>query len=367
MSVYEGRVKKAQELMVRQGIDCLFLTTSTNLAYLTGLLETQRGRLFLLLIPPGPAGPVFVVPALSAGEVRARCPFADLRVWRDGEDPLPLVRDLLTGWGLRRPHLALDDTMFARFALGLQGTIRGRWSLASAVMSPLRQIKDPQEIRMLERAAHLADEVMERAVAACAPGVEETQVAELVERYLLEGGASRPVDCSVASGPNSALPHHRAGRRRMEKGDAVVIDFAAPVEGYWCDITRTVCLGPAGAELREVYAAVLEAHRVGVQSSVPGVSGGEVDATCRELITGRGYGAYFLHRTGHGIGLDVHEDPQIGPGSKDFLAPGMVFTVEPGVYLPGRFGVRIEDAVVVEQGQARELTSYPHDQLEGCL
>lgn len=217
----------------------------------------------------------------------------------------------------------------------------------------------------MKEVGRLTDEVMARAVAACRPGIEELTVAQLIRKSFIELGAEpTAVVPIVATGPNGAMPHYRAGHRKMARGDLVVMDFCGSIDGYWSDMTRTIGIGEVSEEARLVYRLVAEAHRAGVGKCLAGNTCGEVDAAARGIIAAGGYGESFIHRTGHGLGLEIHEEPQIVGGNPQVLEPGSVFSVEPGIYLPGRFGVRIEDCVVVNpDGPATELTHFPHDEL----
>ncbi|MHB0886972.1 MAG: M24 family metallopeptidase [Bacillota bacterium] len=363
--VYSQRVRRAQELLAANSIDLLILTSSVDMFYLTGFTDEQRERLMFLMVPRAPREPVFVLPALYETEARTRTQVKDIRVWRDGQDPFAPVLETLGSLGRPEPVVAIDEVMFARFLLPLVKRGRAEWTSAAPVMVALRLTKDAQEVATMKEVGRLTDEVMARAVAACAPGVEETTVARLIQRAFGELGAEPTAGLPiVAAGPNGAMPHYRAGNRRMQRGDLVVLDFCGSVDGYWSDITRTICVGEASEEARGVYKLVEEAHRAGVARCVAGETCQAVDAAARGVIAAGGYGPAFVHRTGHGLGLEIHEEPQIVGVNPQRLEAGMVFSVEPGIYLPGRFGARVEDCVVVNaDGPATELTSFRHGDL----
>lgn len=363
--VYAARLERAQSLMAANGLDLMILTASVNMFYLSGFTDEQMERLMFLMVPRAPREPVFVLPALYETEARNRTKVKEIRVWNDGQDPFGPALEMLASLGRPEPVVAIDDVMFARFVLPMVKRARADWTSAAPVMTALRLTKDAQEIAKLKEVGRLTDEVMARAVAACAPGVEEAAVARLVQRAFSELGAeAMPGLPIVSSGPNAAMPHYKAGSRRIERGDLVVLDFCGCLDGYWSDITRTVCIGEASEEARRIYRTVEEAHRTGVARCVAGGTCQAVDAAARGVITAAGYGPAFIHRTGHGLGLEIHEEPQIVGVNPQPLEAGMVFSVEPGIYLPGHLGARVEDCVVVNaEGSATELTSFPHGEL----
>ncbi|MGH2687012.1 MAG: M24 family metallopeptidase [Actinomycetota bacterium] len=220
----------------------------------------------------------------------------------------------------------------------------------------LRWAKDAEEIGLLQRAQAITDEAFERVIVKLAEGITEQRVAFELEVAMRERGAERVgFDTIVAFGPGAAEPHHRPTERPLRRGDAVKLDFGCVVEGYHSDMTRTVAFGEADQRLRELHELVLRAHLAGIEALRPGVAGGEVDAAARKVIEEAGHGGAFAHSLGHGVGLEIHEGPTLRRGSEDAVPAGGVVTVEPGVYLPGEGGVRIEDAVVVEEAGGRPL------------
>jgi Xaa-Pro aminopeptidase len=236
------------------------------------------------------------------------------------------------------------------------------------VVEQARMVKDAAEISILREAARRLEQVLPPVLAAVRPGVSERRVAAVIESSMREAGYERiAFDTIVASGPHSAMPHYRAGTRTLAAGDLVVLDFGGVLDGYCCDLTRTVAIGPPSREARRVYEAVHDAHAAAVAAVKPGVDASAVDAAARNLLRDRGLGDAFGHGTGHGLGLDVHEDPRIGKPRADVppvtLAPGMVFTIEPGAYLPGLGGVRIEDDVLVTDTGCELLTNLPRAEL----
>jgi len=230
----------------------------------------------------------------------------------------------------------------------------------SGVVESLRLIKDASELDALARSAQVADEALADVLAEGVVGLAEREVAARIEHAMRRGGAEDAAfETIVGSGPNGAMPHHRAGGRTLAEGDLVVVDWGARVGGYCSDATRTVALGEVPAELARAWEIVREAQAAGIAAVAPGQQAAAVDEAARQVISAAGLGDRFVHATGHGVGLEVHEAPRVGAGSSDILEVGMVLTVEPGVYLPGLGGVRIEDTVVVEDGGGRSLTRLP--------
>jgi Xaa-Pro aminopeptidase len=252
--------------------------------------------------------------------------------------------------------------MRADALLTLQEFIRPAKSVVAAdLISSLRMRKGAMEIEALAQAAALTDQALLAGAAACRPGVSEREVAQAIATYYQAHGAESVDFTIVAAGPNSAFPHHETGERRLQTGDTVILDIGAALAGYKSDITRVVYLGQPSAEVEAVYRAVQEANRRGREAVMAGVQASQVDRAARQAIEEAGYGPLFPHRTGHGLGLEIHEPPWITSESDTVLEPGMVFSVEPGVYLPGKFGIRIEDIVVVTEDGCRCLTGLEHE------
>jgi D-alanyl-D-alanine dipeptidase len=295
-----------------------------------------------------------VVPKLEAPRARAAAPGVDIREWSETEDPIPLVASLVpTGGGL-----ALDDRMWAAFVLRLQAALPGRgFEPASALTVPLRSRKDEAEIAALRAVSEAADRTFMHLKERPFARRREREIASDIAELLRKEEHAEVSFTIVASGPNGASPHHDSGDRVIAAGDAIVLDFGGVREWYCSDITRTVHVGPAvDAEVRRVHDVVLRAQEAGYRAAREGTSASAVDAAARAVIDEAGYGAYFIHRLGHGIGLDGHEHPYLVSGNNERLEPGMAFSIEPGVYLPGRFGVRIEDiAYISPSGKAEPL------------
>jgi Xaa-Pro aminopeptidase len=353
-----GRAERVRSSMVERGVEALLLSMGADLPWLTGYSAMPLERLTMLVLPAHDAA-TLVVPRLEAPRVEQRGDVFTVRPWDETEDPVAIVAALVS----RRRSLAVSDRTWATFVLRLQAALPGAvWSAASAIVGPLRAIKDAGEVAALSRAATAADRVAAQLVEGGVPliGRTEAEVSkELGDRLVAEGHAKVNF-AIVGSGPNSASPHHEPGSRRIQPGEAVVCDFGGTLDGYCSDITRTVFTGPPPAEFVEVFETVRQAQADAVAAARVGTPAQEVDRTARRRIAEGGYGDFFIHRTGHGIGMEEHEDPYVVEGNAVPLVPGHAFSVEPGVYLPGRYGVRIEDIVVVDVNGPVALNQADH-------
>jgi D-alanyl-D-alanine dipeptidase len=356
---FAERRSRALEAAGAAGLAGLLVAPGPDLAYLVGHEPPPLERLTLLILSVDRA-PVLVVPALEApaAESAPGVGGIQLAAWRDGaEDPYGIVAGLL-GPG---PY-ALGDQTWAVHLLGLERAApRCEFRSAGEALPPLRAVKDADEIGRLRAAAAGADAVFAEIVGLPFAGRRELDVAADLDRLLRQHGHQRVDFTIVGSGPNAASPHHGASERPIEAGDAVVLDFGGVANGYCSDITRTVFVGEPDAERRAVYDVVREAQQAAFEAVRPGVAAQEVDRAARGVIGEAGYGERFVHRTGHGIGIEMHEPPYIVEGNSTPLAAGMTFSDEPGIYLPGRFGVRIEDQVVVTREGAERLNEASRD------
>ena len=350
-------VERVRAWMTDQGLRAAFLTDPISIAYLTGFSTNPHERLMALVIRDAHA--VLVVPGLEEESATAAARGVSVRAWRDGEDPWEVVAAALGSetllLGVEKGHLTLSKWERLQAMAGAVKALD-----VGAEVRRLRLRKTPDEIGKLERAARLTDEVAERVRAELEPGMTELALASSIERHLAAAGGRPSFGTIVQSGPNSAQPHLGPSDRQLAAGDLVLLDFGADCDGYKADITRTVVLGEPDARQREVHSLVLSAHDAGVASVRPGATVGEVDEAARAVIRDGGLGDRFIHRVGHGLGLEVHEDPSLDPGGSTVLEEGMVVTIEPGVYIPGWGGIRIEDDVVVEGGGCRVLTMADH-------
>jgi Xaa-Pro aminopeptidase len=356
---YQDRLTRAAKETGAAGLDALVLTPSPDLLYLVGYDAPLLERLTVLIVPAG-GSPILIVPELERPRAATSPAGALLEIesWKDGEDPFALVARVLPGAG----RLGAADRMWAMHLLGFQSALpRPDVVLASIVMDRLRVRKDEGELELLVRASRSADRSFDLIVGEGLGGKSEQDVSRRLSQLLIETGCESAAFAIVGSGPNGASPHHEAGERTIRADDPVVLDFGGRVGGYCSDMTRTVSVGEPSTEAKEVHEIVLRAQEAAFRAVKPGVPAQEVDRAARRVIDEAGYGDRFIHRTGHGIGLEEHEHPYIVEGNADPLEPGMCFSIEPGIYLDGRFGVRIEDIVTVTDDGAARLNHAPRD------
>jgi Xaa-Pro dipeptidase len=338
--------------LAEQSLDAAYVTRPVSIAYLTGFHAEPHERLMALAVRAGT--PTLVVPALEQENAASNREHAAVLAWRDGEDPYALVSEALgrcPRLGVEKEHLTVQAAEALAAAVGARELVD-----VAPEIRRLRRTKSPAELEKMVRACAITDAVADEVMHDLRPGQTELELAMRVGAAISARGAAASFDTSVQSGTNSAIPHHDPVGRQLEAGDLVLFDFGAAFAGYKGDLTRMAVVGDPTARQREIYALVLRAHDAAIEAVRPGVTTGQVDAAAREVIDAAGFGAHFFHRVGHGLGLEVHEDPSLDPGSDTVLEPGMVFTIEPGIYLPGWGGIRIEDDLVVELGGCRVLT-----------
>jgi Xaa-Pro aminopeptidase len=354
-----ARTEVVRRQMRAMGVDTLLLSLGADLPWLTGYTAMPLERLTMLILP-AESDAVLVVPALEAARVEHHPELFSLRPWAETENPIDVVTGVV---GRSRRRLAISDRTWATFLLALQVELpRSTWMTASKVTGPLRAVKDAEEVAALRRAATAADRVAADLLTAQIPLIGRTEAdvsRELGDRLVAEGHDAVNF-AIVGSGPNSASPHHQPGARTIEAGEAVVCDFGGTMDGYCSDITRTVFTGDPPEEFLDLYAVLAGAQSAAVDAARVGTPCQDVDGVARGLITDGGYGPHFIHRTGHGIGLEEHEDPYLVSGNRDRLAAGHAFSVEPGIYLAGRWGARIEDIVVATEGGPEPLNRADH-------
>ncbi|MDI3389505.1 Xaa-Pro peptidase family protein [Streptomyces sp. B-S-A8] len=353
---YKARMERAATSAADAGLAGLLVAPGPDLVWLTGYQPTATTeRLTLLVLAPGQE-PTLVVPTLEAPDAERApgAPVLTLRDWTDGMDPYSVTAPLLEVNG----RFGVSDNAWAMHLLGLQQALPGT-SYASLTESlpMLRAVKDAHELERLAAAGAAADAAYEEILKVRFSGRKELDLAADLADLLRQFGHSQVDFTVVGSGPNGANPHHEAGERTIENGDMVVLDFGGLKHGYGSDTSRTVHVGEPDAEEQKVHALVREAQNAGCAAVQPGIACQEIDRVARAVIDEAGYGAYFIHRTGHGIGVTTHEPPYMIEGEEQPLVPGMCFSVEPGVYLPGRFGVRIEDIVTVTEEGGHRLNS----------
>ena len=338
--------------MAGRQLGALYVTRPVSIAYLTGFSANPHERLMALVI--GHDAATLIVPALEAQKAHEQSSGADVVEWRDGEDPFELVSRAVgrpSQLGVEKDHLTLHAAEVITTRAGVSELVD-----VGPEIKRHRLIKSEDEIEKLQRAAAITDAAGEKVIARLRPGQTEVEVALMIATAIgdLSGTLSFPP--LVQSGPNSALPHLESSHRKLAAGDLVLLDFGAAFAGYKADSTRMAVVGEPSAHHSQIHDIVLAAHDAAIGTVRAGVTTGDIDAVARRVIVAGGHGSEFIHRVGHGLGLEEHEDASLDPGSQTVLEAGMVFTIEPGVYIPGMGGVRIEDDVVVEEGGCRVLT-----------
>ncbi len=356
----QDRLARMGSVLAEAGVDLLLVAPSADLRYLIGYGAHASERPALLAVMPD-AAPLILLPALEAPRLAA-VNVVDVVPYSETEDPIARLAGSL-------PELpaaalvAISDQTWAGVLLRLQRHFpAATFTPASTLLRNLRMRKDAAEIALLTDAGAKADSAFAQLVELRFSGRTERELARELQKLLdSQGLETAQWGPSVASGPNSSSPHHITGNREIHEGDSVVLDFGGQIDGYQADMTRTVHVGTPDHEFVQVYNVVRRAQQAGVEAALVGSTAESVDRATRAIIDEAGYGDYFLHRTGHGVGLEVHEEPYMVHGNGLPLESGMVFSVEPGVYLPGRFGVRVEDIVTTTDDAAVRLNNATRD------
>jgi Xaa-Pro dipeptidase len=357
---YVARRARVRSRLKQEGADALLLWLSSNLRYLVGWTDTPGERFLGALISP--EREAMVVPRLYADEVSAKSGISDLRIWEEQAAPFGLIARLAREFGVLRGRWAVDDSLPFHMARRLQAAVPGCTLVpASQVLAPFRAQKEPGEIELMRRAARIAQEAVAETLTEVRPGLRAREVATAIEDRMRRKGADAVAGGIVAVGPTAALPHARASDESLQAGQVLLVDVGCSFQGYRSDITRSYVLGEASQQVQQAYRAVRDAYEVARAMIRPGVPLGEVDRAARDVITTAGFGSHFIHRLGHGIGLDPKEEPYVVAGNPDPCLTGHTFSVEPGVYFAGEFGLRLEDIVVVTETGNEALTDLPRD------
>jgi Xaa-Pro dipeptidase len=354
------RLMQARAALEPAGLDALLVAAPPNLAYLCGFRTEPHERLIALVVPRA-GEPRLVCPSLEEEAARAAVDgWAELEVWRDDEGPAGALARALADAGAR---IGIEKSYLsvAYAELAAEAVPGASFAACDELLARLRAVKSELEIESVRRAAGIVDRVVGQLARAAAPGMTEADLAaECAHLLRAEGGESLPFEPLILGGARSALPHGRSGPRPLSAGDLLIVDIGVTVDGYCADITRTFVVGAEpDSRQREVFEVVRAAQQAGVEAARAGGPARTVDDAARAAIVEAGYGSSFVHRTGHGLGLEVHEPPYLTATNDEPLEPGMIVTVEPGIYLEGWGGVRIEDDVVVREGDPEVLTSAP--------
>ncbi|MDF2146808.1 aminopeptidase P family protein [Knoellia sp. p5-6-4] len=356
---YRQRMERVVDSAATVGLAGVVVTPGPDLVWLTGYRPTAITERLTMLVLRVDEQPALLVPVLERPDVESAegVEAVTLLDWADGTDPYQAAARLLDTAGT----YGISDSAWALHLLGLQGELPGtKYRSLTECLPMMRAVKDSSEVARLEAAGQAADAAYGEILRMAFAGRRETEVAADLAELLRRFGHEQVDFTVVGSGPNGANPHHEAGDRVIRTGDAVVLDFGGLMHGYGSDTTRTVSVGEPSAELVAVHGVVRRAQQASFEAVRPGVTCQQIDRVARRIITEMGYGPNFIHRTGHGIGVTTHEPPYMVEGETQELVPGMCFSIEPGIYLSGRFGVRIEDIVVVTEEGGRRLNATDH-------
>lgn len=360
MNIYDQRIAKARNRMEDAGISLLVITPSSDLMYLTGYSKPATDRLTALLLTEHDS--YFLCPAVEKNYFKeVDCQAAPI-LWEDSGDPFKKMYSVLSA----APGISRKSCIKAAVAGRMQSSCLIRlmelypgisWNNADSVLVPLRKSKTPEEITIIRRAQDMAERAFARLLENGLEGKTERQLSEQLMKLRLEEGFDAVGPGLIACGPGSASPHPILSDNKVQAGDAVMFDFGGTYKGYHADMTRTCAVGYASDEFKEVYSIVLEAHLAVLKAAAPGTACRDMDLAGRSIIERAGYGAYFTHRLGHGIGLDIHEPPFASASEEGVLETGNVISNEPGIYLPGQFGIRIEDLIVITEKGCESLNT----------
>lgn len=359
--IYRKRRSSLVERLAGRGMDGCVIFSPANIYYLTGFFSDPHERvLALFLFADGET--LLIAPALDREGVLASCRLEQFYFYRDHEDPFKPLKD--------RKELQTSITLgmeknvvsYGRFERLKELFSQAVFADLTPELYELRAVKEEEEIRFIEHAVSIIEQSLRETVAKVRPGVKELELAAELDYRMKMLGAERPAfDTMVLTGPRSALPHGKPGMTEVREGDLLLFDCGVMANGYCSDITRTFVVGEPSEEIRRIYDTVLAAQLKAIEAVVPGRELGQVDRAARSFIESAGYGEYFTHRVGHGMGIEVHEFPSMHEEYRDAIRAGMVFTIEPGIYIPGIGGVRIEDDILVTESGYRILTAYPKE------
>jgi Xaa-Pro dipeptidase len=356
MTVFEERIAALKKEGKKVGIGAFLVTSEKNMKYFAGFSTLAIERFAGIVIPVEKGAPVVIVPELEETKAK-KSPLKQIRSYSDSESPALLLNKTVKELRLEKATFGVEGTLPFKFhQMLIAASSKMKTEDASNLFSQLRCVKSNQELEMIEKAAGIVAEGIKAGIEFTKPGLTELAISSQIEHTIKESGGESVPFCLVLSGPNSALPHGETSNRKVGQKDVVLMDVGAVYEGYYGDLTRTIFVGEATRKQRQVYEVVAQAQEAAIRCVKPSIRAEEVDAAARKVIENAGYGEYFTHRTGHGLGLEVHEEPYIVQGNKTTLRPGMAFTIEPGIYFFEEFGVRIEDNIAVSQSKGKMLS-----------
>ncbi|MGD9396145.1 MAG: Xaa-Pro peptidase family protein [Candidatus Thorarchaeota archaeon] len=362
-SVYKRRIEQVKQHLESSRADFAFLTPAPNFQYLAGYTYTMHERLTALVIRTD-AEPQIVAPSFEVTGQSSHTWIKDFIPWAEDEDPYYLVADLV-GERSGGHSVLLDDSTSLGVYWALENALGGftKATSLSPMINVMRITKSDEEIELMKKAGQIINDAVLKAFGEATIGMTELDVQQIVHKEIRRQGAT-PTFAAIQFGENSAIPHAAASNRELKKGDVVLMDCGCTLDGYNTDMTRVGVVGSPTEEVKRVYSTVLQAVETAVENIVPGMACGTADGLARRVIDDAGYGDYFTHRLGHGIGLEVHEPPYVVRGSSQELQPGMCHSIEPGIYLEGKFGIRIEDLACIRKDGPELLTITPRDLIQ---
>ncbi|WP_253721170.1 M24 family metallopeptidase [Brevibacillus brevis] len=356
--MFQERISKLHTFLTEQELNAVLITSPKHVYYLTGFFTDPHER-FMGLVIPAEGKPSLIVPALDREAASGASFVQDIHTHTDIQNPYEILKQVLPAnlakLGIEKSHMTVERYE----ALG-QVVLASSYVDVEEPLREMRLIKSADEVDRLKHAVQLVEDSLRETLKKVKTGMTETEIVAELEFQMKRLGAEGPSFTSmVLAGEKSALPHGKPGTRQVQEGDLLLFDIGVAANGYVSDITRTFAVGEISAQLQEIYETVLAANEAAIAEIRPGVTFAHLDKTARDVITAKGYGEYFMHRLGHGLGMDVHEYPSVHSQNQEVLRPGMVFTIEPGIYLPGVGGVRIEDDVLVTETGVEILTQFP--------
>jgi len=360
-NIYLGRMEKVREEMDKAAVDVFLVSPSSNLFYLTGYAPGADERLFLLVLPR--KGEPFLIANQLYKEQTKNLPVPGQVYWKDGDDSFALLKTEIAKRNIQMGKAALEPQIPAFFVLPLGAVFpEADFILGSCLVDHLRQYKDENELELIRKACKESDRAIGALIDKGNYWLGKTESEFLMELAVeINKGGVNNFGASVQVGANAAIPHYTTGAGIIEKGKCLLVDFWGRYKGYFTDCTRTFHFGKPDPEFEKIHSIVLEAHLAAEAKARPGNLLEDVDIAAREVITKHGYGEYFNHRTGHGLGIDVHEGDSVNTGVKAPIKPGMVFSIEPGIYIPGKLGARIENLVAIGENGPEALHSCPRE------
>jgi Xaa-Pro dipeptidase len=358
--ICKDHITKIRAELKSANADCFFAFSGSNINYSSGCNIGPSDRLAAAIIPMD--GEVAIIsPGFEGERMRKEKLFGEVYTWEEDEDPFDLVASIFKKMGLTKSCIAVDDTLWFRVYERMKtDSPQVKWTNGIDVIKRARWRKSEDELQLMEKACEYAVKGMELAIKQFNPGMTELDFSSIVSEKIYEVGKVHG-GALVQSGPNASFPHNPTTKRVMQVGDAVVLDFGCMYQGYCADISRTLLIGKVDDEVKKCWQINKDAQQAAIDAVKPGVTCESIDKAARDYIDKKGYGKYFLHRTGHGIGMDGHEHPYIVNGNKEILEPGMCFTIEPGIYVANKFGMRIEDDVAVTESGPRLISKMKKD------